>query len=65
MRPYLEKNPSQKKGWGAGGVAEGEHPEFKPSTTKKRRKSVVNILDFACGHVLCMWQKYVQKQSTG
>jgi hypothetical protein len=32
-RPYLEKNPSQKKR--AAGVAQGEGPEFKPSTAKK------------------------------
>jgi hypothetical protein len=32
MRPYLEKNPSQKKGLG---VAQGVGPEFKPQYQKK------------------------------
>jgi hypothetical protein len=34
MRPYLEKNPSQKR---AGGVTPGEGPEFKPQTAKKQK----------------------------
>jgi hypothetical protein len=33
LRPYLEKNTSQKR---ASGVAQGVGPEFKPSTTKKK-----------------------------
>jgi hypothetical protein len=32
MRPYLEKNPSQKR---AGGVAQGVGPEFKPHYHKR------------------------------
>jgi hypothetical protein len=42
-RPYLKKNPSQKKkrkrkkNW-AGGVAQGEGPEFKPLYQKKKKK---------------------------
>jgi hypothetical protein len=42
VRPYL-KNTShtQKK---AGGVAQGVGPEFKPSTTKKKKKRIaINI----------------------
>jgi hypothetical protein len=35
MRPYLDKNPSQKR---AGGVAQGVGPEFKPQYCKKRKK---------------------------
>jgi hypothetical protein len=35
-RPYLKKNPSQKR---AGGVARSVGPEFKPSTTKKKKKN--------------------------
>jgi hypothetical protein len=38
MRPYLEKNPSQKR---AGAVAEGVGPEFKPQyhqTNKQTNK---------------------------
>jgi hypothetical protein len=35
MRPYLKKYPSQKR---AGGVTQGVGYEFKPHTTKKRRK---------------------------
>jgi hypothetical protein len=31
-----KKNPSQKNR--AGGVAQGENPEFKPITTKKKKK---------------------------
>jgi hypothetical protein len=34
MRPYLEKNPSQKKR--VGGVAQGVGPSS-PSTTKKKK----------------------------
>jgi hypothetical protein len=33
MRPYLEKNPSQKR---AGGMAQGVVPEFKPQYHKKK-----------------------------
>jgi hypothetical protein len=32
MKPYLEENPSQKR---AGGVAQGEGPEFKPQHCEK------------------------------
>jgi hypothetical protein len=35
VRPYLEKNPSQKR---AGGVAQGAGPEFKPQYHKKKKK---------------------------
>jgi hypothetical protein len=35
VRPYLEKNPSQKR---AGGVAQGVGPEFKPQYCKKKKK---------------------------
>jgi hypothetical protein len=35
VRPYLEKMLHKK---GAGGVAEGVGPEFKPSTAKKEEK---------------------------
>jgi hypothetical protein len=41
VRPYLGKNPLEIKRWGggdAGGVAQGEGPEFKPNTTKKKEK---------------------------
>jgi hypothetical protein len=38
MRPYLEKNLSQKEGGGAGRVAQGVHPEFKPQCLKKKKK---------------------------
>jgi hypothetical protein len=34
MRPYLEKNPSQK----SGGVAQGVDPEFKPQNCKNKIK---------------------------
>jgi hypothetical protein len=33
MRPYLEKNPSQKR---AGGVAQDVSPEFTPQYHKKK-----------------------------
>jgi hypothetical protein len=37
VRPYLKKkNPSQK---GAGGVAQGVDPEFKPRTKKQNKKT--------------------------
>jgi hypothetical protein len=35
MRPYLRKNPSQKR---AGGVAQVVGPEFKPQYHKKMEK---------------------------
>jgi hypothetical protein len=35
MRPYFEKNLSQKR---AGGVAQGMGPEFKPQYHKKKKK---------------------------
>jgi hypothetical protein len=35
VRPYLEKNPSQKK---ADGVAQGVGPEFKTQYHKKKKK---------------------------
>jgi hypothetical protein len=35
MRPYLEKNPSQKR---AGGVAQGVGPEFKPQYCQEKQK---------------------------
>jgi hypothetical protein len=36
VRPYLEKNPSQK--W-AGGVAQGVGPEFKRRYCKKKKRT--------------------------
>jgi hypothetical protein len=41
LRPYLEKNPSQKK---AGGVAQGVGLEFKPQYCKKKKKKLNWIL---------------------
>jgi hypothetical protein len=41
VRPYLKKNPSQKKR--AGGVAQGVGPEFKPSTAKKKKQKANKI----------------------
>jgi hypothetical protein len=38
QRPYLEKNPSQKR---ASGVAQGVGPEFNPSTGKKKIKPII------------------------
>jgi hypothetical protein len=35
MRPYLKKNPSQKR---AAGVAQGVGPEFKLQYRKKKKK---------------------------
>jgi hypothetical protein len=35
MRPYLEKTHHKK---GAGGVTQGEGPEFKPQYCKKKKK---------------------------
>jgi hypothetical protein len=35
MRPYLRKNPSQKR---AGGMVQGVGPEFKPQYFKKKLK---------------------------
>jgi hypothetical protein len=35
VRPYLKKNPSQKR---AGGVVQGVDPEFKPQYYKKKKK---------------------------
>jgi hypothetical protein len=35
MRPYFERNPSQK---GAGRVAQSEGPEFKPHETKQKHQ---------------------------
>jgi hypothetical protein len=35
VRPYLEKNPSQKR---AGGVAQDVGPEFKPWYCQKKKK---------------------------
>jgi hypothetical protein len=37
-KPYLEKNPSQKKGWWSGSSDRG--PEFKPCTAKKKKKTL-------------------------
>jgi hypothetical protein len=37
MRPYLEKHYTKNR---AGGVAQDEGPEFKPSTAKKKKKKV-------------------------
>jgi hypothetical protein len=42
MRPYLEKNPSQKR---AGGVAQGVGPEFKPYYLKKRKWFLADATD--------------------
>jgi hypothetical protein len=39
VRPYIEKNPSQKR---AGGVAQGVGPEFKPQYCKKKKKKKLN-----------------------
>jgi hypothetical protein len=38
VRPYLEKNPSQK---GAGRVAQDVGPEFKPQYGKKKKKKKI------------------------
>jgi hypothetical protein len=38
VRPYLEKNPTQKK---AGGVAQGVSPEFKPYYHEKKKWSLI------------------------
>jgi hypothetical protein len=35
MRPYLEKNPSQKR---AGRVVQGEGPEFKPQSHNNNKR---------------------------
>jgi hypothetical protein len=49
MRPYLEKNLSQKR---AGGVVQGIGPEFKPQYYKKKKKngfihwSILNVRAF-------------------
>jgi hypothetical protein len=40
VRPYLEKNPSQKR---AGGVAQGVGPEFKPQYCKKKKKTAAKF----------------------
>jgi hypothetical protein len=46
MRPCLEKNQSQK---GAGGVAQGVGPEFKPQHCKKKKeKAAGKILKTLC-----------------
>jgi hypothetical protein len=39
-RDCILKNPSQKR---AGGVAQGEGPEFKPSTAKEKKNRPSNI----------------------
>jgi hypothetical protein len=39
MRPYLEKNPSQKR---AGEVAQEVGPEFKPQYHQKKKKKCGN-----------------------
>jgi hypothetical protein len=39
VRPYLEKNPSQKR---AGGVAQGVGPEFKSQYCKKRKNKKIS-----------------------
>jgi hypothetical protein len=41
VRPYLEKNPSQKR---AGGVAQGEALEFKPQYHKKRCNDLLPLI---------------------
>jgi hypothetical protein len=38
MRPYLKKNPSQKR---AGGVAQGKGLEFKPQYCKKTKSLLI------------------------
>jgi hypothetical protein len=38
------KNPSQKR---AGGVAQGEAPEFKPQYCKKKKKKKMGALPFS------------------
>jgi hypothetical protein len=43
-RPYLEKNPSQKREEGAGEVAQGVGPEFKPQYHQKPNKKKVPFL---------------------
>jgi hypothetical protein len=42
-RDPISKNPSHKR---AGGVAQGESPEFKPQYHKKKKRSIVNGLTF-------------------
>jgi hypothetical protein len=45
----LKKNPSQKR---AGGVAQGEGPEFNPQyCKKKKKKSNVNKLTHGIEHI--------------
>jgi hypothetical protein len=48
-RPYLEKNPSQKR---AGGVAQGVGPEFKPQYWKKKTKKIPKIFWLGNNHKL-------------
>jgi hypothetical protein len=43
MRPYLEKNPSQKR---TGGVAQGEDPKFKSQDHQKKKKKKKSHLPF-------------------
>jgi hypothetical protein len=38
MRPYLEKNPSQKKDWWSDSSGRELVPEFKPAKKKKRAR---------------------------
>jgi hypothetical protein len=40
VRPYLEKNPSQKR---AGVVGQGVHPEFKKQKENKRKHLMVSV----------------------
>jgi hypothetical protein len=39
LRPYLEKNPSQKR---TGGMAQGVGPEFKPQYYQNKTKNQTN-----------------------
>jgi hypothetical protein len=46
MRPYFEKNPSQKR---AGGEAQGVGPKVKPQYRKKKKKKRTRLFLYSNG----------------
>jgi hypothetical protein len=45
MKPYLEKNPSQKR---PAGVAQGVGPEFKPQYRSEKKKFQILVILMIC-----------------
>jgi hypothetical protein len=63
VKPYLKKNPSEKR---AGGVAQGVGPEFKPQLTKEKINliSTTAVDKLLLKYAIILWlSKYIKSNA--